>query len=147
MSENNLSTDITAFLASNAIKTQDKEYIASKRFVDKDGKPIPWRLRVVTNDELDAITRRCQKKEFMPKMREYKVVVDKQRLEIEMICAAVVFPNLNDERLQDSYGTIGAEATVRAMLTPGEYSDLANAVTEVAGFQAGMGEQVRTAKN
>lgn len=142
-----MSMDITAFLAGNAIKTEEQEYVASKRFIGKDGKPIPWRLRVLTNDELDDMTRRCKKKEFIPKTREYKVSVDNVKLELEMICASVVYPNLNDANLQDSYGTVGAEATVKAMLTPGEYSDLARAVTEVAGFQMGMNEQVRTAKN
>lgn len=142
-----MSMDITAFLAGNAIKIEEQEYVASKRFIGKDGKPIPWRLRVLTNDELDDMTRRCKKKEFIPKTREYKVSVDNVKLELEMICASVVYPNLNDANLQDSYGTVGAEATVKAMLTPGEYSDLARAVTEVAGFQMGMNEQVRTAKN
>lgn len=139
--------DITAFLAQNAIKTDEREYIASKRFVDKDGNPIPWKLRVVTNDELDTITKQCRKKEFNPKTREYNITVDSSKLDAEMICAAVVYPNLNDVKLQDSYKTIGAEATVKAMLTPGEYTDLVRAVTEVAGFQMGMEEQVKTAKN
>lgn len=148
MSETVVKNDITAFLAGNAIKTEDKEYIASKRFVNKaTGEPIPWLLKVITNDELDAITKRCRKKEFNPKTRETTVTVDNTKMELEMICASVVFPNLNDEALQDSYGTIGAENTVKAMLTPGEYTDLARAVTEVAGFQMGMDEQVKTAKN
>lgn len=140
-------TDMTAFLASNAIQTKDMQYVASKRFRDKDGNPIPWRLHVLTNDELDAITKRCKKKEFLPKTREYKVTVDNAQLELEMICKSVVYPNLNDERLQDSYGTIGAAATVKAMLTPGEYTDLGRAVTEAAGYQMGMNDQVSTAKN
>ena len=139
--------DITAFLAGNAIKTKEQEYVASKRFVDKDGNPIPWKLRVITNDELDAMTKRCRKREYNPKTREYSITTDSTQLELDMICAAVVYPNLNDAKLQDSYGTVGAENTVKAMLTPGEYTDLARAVTEVAGFQMGMEEQVKTAKN
>lgn len=142
-----ITTDITAFLSANAIKTKDVEYVASQRFLGKDGKPIPWRLRVLTNDELDEITKRCKKKEFLPKTREYKTTVDNVKLELEMICASVVYPNLNDEQLQDSYGAIGAEETVKRMLTPGEYTDLARAVTEAAGFQMGMQDQVNVAKN
>lgn len=139
--------DITAFLAGNAIKVDEQEYVASKRFLDKDGNPIPWKLRVVTNDELDAIAKHCRKKEFNPKTREYSFTVDSTKLDLELVCASVVYPNLNDSKLQDSYKTIGAEATVKAMLTPGEYTDLVRAVTEVAGFQMGMEEQVKTAKN
>lgn len=139
--------DITAFLAGNAIKTKEQEYIASKRFVDKEGNPIPWKLRVITNDELDTMTKRCRKKEFNHKTREYNITTDTNQLELDMVCAAVVYPNLNDAKLQDSYNTVGAENTIKAMLTPGEYTDLARAVTEVAGFQMGMEEQVKTAKN
>ena len=139
--------DTTAFLAGNAIKIEEHEYVASKRFVKKNGEPIPWKLRVVSNDELDAMVKRCRKREYNPKTREYRLTVDSEKLDLEMVCASVVFPNLNDVTLQESYGTVGAENTVKAMLTPGEYTDLTRAVTEVAGFQMGMEDQVKTAKN
>ena len=136
-----------AFLKGNAIALKEKEYVASERFVDEQGNPIPWKLRVLGNDEIEAMERRCKKKEFNKNTREYKTTTDQIALATEMVCAAVVFPNLNDADLQASYGTIGAALTVKAMLTPGEYTDLVSAVSEVSGYQMGMAEKISTAKN
>lgn len=139
--------DIKSFFAENVIKPQEREYVASQRFKDKDGNPIPWKLKVIPNKEFEELLSSCRKKEFIPKTRQYELHTDSDKLNAELVCASVVFPNLNDESLQKSYGTIGAEMTVKAMLTPGEYTDLVNAVTEACGFQAGMSDKIKIAKN
>lgn len=139
--------DIKSFFAENAIKTEEKNYVASTRFVDEKGNPIPWKLKVITNTELDEIMASCKHKEYIPKTRDYKIITDTDRLNSELVCKAVVFPNLNDEQLQKSYNTVGAEMTVKAMLTPGEFADLIAAVTEACGFQTGMDDKIKTAKN
>lgn len=139
--------DIKSFFAENAIKTEEISYVASKRFVDAAGNPIPWQLKVIPNTEFESIVNRCKKKEFIPKTRDYKIETDADKLNAELVMASVTFPNLNDESLQKSYGTIGAEETVKAMLTPGEYADLVAAVTEACGFQSGMSDKIKTAKN
>ena len=46
----------------------------------------------------------------------------------------VVFPNLNDAELQNSYGVMGADALLKKMLKPGEYADLLAKVQEINGF-------------
>lgn len=139
--------DLKGFLRENAIAIVDKEYIASDRFIGKDGKPIPWRLKVLANEKIDELTKSCQKKEWLPKTREYRYRTDNVRLALEMICASVVYPCLDSEELQQSYGVVGAQALVQAMLTPGEYNDLAFAVQEVNGFKSDMADKIRAAKN
>ena len=139
--------NMKSFLKSNAIAMEEQEFVVSNRFVDDDGNAIAWKIRVLGNDEIESIERACRKKEFVKGTSEYKYQTDKNKMQAQMICAAVVEPNLNDTELQESYGTIGAEATVKAMLTPGEYTDLANAVAQVAGFQVGMNDKIKTAKN
>ena len=65
-----MAKDFKAFMAENAIKTVNQEYVASKRFVGADGEPIPWELRVVSNKEIEEINKSCKKKEFIPKTRD-----------------------------------------------------------------------------
>ena len=61
--------------------------------------------------------------------------------------ACTVFPNLNDAGLQDSYKVMGAEALLKAMLTPGEYADYLNKVQEICGFDITLQDEVDEAKN
>ena len=127
--------NMKAFLKSNAKAVKDEEYIASERFVDEQGNPIPWKLRILGSDEIEAIERRCKRREFNISNHEYKTAIDKTALATEMVCAAIVFPNLNDADLQASYGTVGASLTVKAMLTPNEYRGLVIAVLKVSGYK------------
>ena len=53
MTEENLQ----AFLLENAIKADEIEYVASPRFVS-GGKPVPWKISPITNDENEALTNR-----------------------------------------------------------------------------------------
>ena len=59
----------------------------------------------------------------------------------------MTYPNLNSEELQNSYNAVGAGELVRLMLTPGEYSDLFQAVMQANNFEAGMDEKIKAVKN
>lgn len=141
--ENNLQ----AFMAENAIPAENVKYPASPRFLDKDNKPLEWELRVLTNDETDEILQSCKKKEFTPGTRDYKIVTDSDKFAVDLVCASVVYPNLNDAVLQNSYHAIGAADLVKKMLTPGEFNDLSYAVQEANGFKVGMADKIKKAKN
>ena len=60
---------------------------------------------------------------------------------------STVYPNLNDATLQDSYGVMGAEDLLKAMLLPGEYANYLNIVQQVNGFNQTFEEKVEEAKN
>ena len=64
-----------------------------------------------------------------------------------MTLAMVVYPDLNDEALQTSYGAIGAEDLLKKMLTPGELADLYLVANEVNDFKVGMNDKIKEAKN
>jgi hypothetical protein len=64
-----------------------------------------------------------------------------------MTAASVAYPNLNDAELQNSYGVMGAEALLEAMLTAGEYITLSGKVAEINGFNESVEELVEEAKN
>lgn len=139
--------NLLAFLAENAIKPACVEYAASKRFKGADGQPALWKITPISNDENKAIADRNRKKSFVPGTRETQVNFDQEQYANDLICACVVYPNLNSEALQSSYNAVGAGELVRLMLTPGEYQDLFQAVLQANDFETGMDEKIKTAKN
>ncbi|MFQ4424072.1 phage portal protein, partial [Clostridioides difficile] len=42
--------DLNAFLSQNAIKVENRKYVASERFIGEDGKPIEWELKAIDSD-------------------------------------------------------------------------------------------------
>ena len=72
---------------------------------------------------------------------------DSQGFNDAMLLESIVYPVLDDMELQDSWGVNDALELVKAMLTPGEYADLLNAVVEAQGFEVGMDEKVKAVKN
>ena len=131
-------TSMSAFLKENALQKKEVEYIASKRFVGADKKPIPWILRPLTNH-----TKNVQVKGT----REYQKETNEKAINMEVTLTSVTTPNLNDEQLQASYGVIGAEALLKEMLTPGELADLMMATLEASDFKVGMANQIKSVKN
>lgn len=141
------SQNLQAFLMQNAIAAPTVEYVASKRFVDANKEPIAWKIQPITNDENDAIVNSCKKKNFVPGSRETQITVDQTAYAVKVIVKCVAFPNLNDATLQDSYQAVGAEDLIQKMLTPGEYNDLFLAVQKANGFETGMDDKIKEAKN
>lgn len=139
--------NLQAFLAENAIKTENIKYVASKRFIDANKNPIEWEIRTITNDEDEAIRNSCKEKSFIPGTREVSIKMNQDKYAAELICACVVYPNLNNAQLQTSYGAVGAQELVKKMLTPGEFTDLFLMVSQANGFEAGMNEKIKKAKN
>ena len=66
----------------------------------------------------------------------------------ENLCAAaVVFPDLQDRKLWESYGAKSSVEVLQKMLTPAEYLRLQKAVMVLNGFQKRKAERRETAKN
>lgn len=138
---------MSAFLRQNAKQITEVEYAASKRFLDKDGDPVLWRLRPLTNLEIEKIMDRNTKNIQVKGTREVRKEYDQAAAQTEMTLASVVYPNLNDEELQQSYEVVGAEELLKTMLTPGELADLHLAVSEASDFDAGMANKIKQVKN
>lgn len=138
---------LSAFFKENKIKRELVEYVASRDFVDAQGDPIPWKLRPLSNEELDKLRDRFTtraKNKMTGKMEER---FDREGFTMEMALTSIVFPELKDERLQNSYDVADAEDVLKAMLSPGELNDLFLAVNEASDFEVGMGEKIKIAKN
>ena len=140
---------LTAFLAKNALKVDNVKFVTSKRFVDETtGKPMEWEIKAITGTEDEAIRKSCAKRVPIPgKKNQYQKETDYDMYLGKLAVACTVFPNLNDQELQDSYKVMGAEALLKTMLTPGEYADYLQEVQEVCGFETDFQDAVNDAKN
>lgn len=140
---------LSFFLKQNVEQEENVKYIASKRFKDEKGNPIEWEIKNITPEEDDSIRKACTKRIPVPGGRkgEYTKDVDTSKYLAVVTVKCVVFPNLNDAGLQDSYGVMGAEQLVKTMLKPGEYIDLVNKVQEVNGYNVTQEDLVEEAKN
>lgn len=138
------------FMLGNALPVENRRVTVSKRFV-REGKPIEWEIRAITNDEDEALrkalTRRVPAPGKAGQRGQYVQEFDGSGYVSALCAACVAYPDLNDAALQDSYKVKDAEALLRAMLTPGELANLAAEVQEHCGFDISMAEKVEEAKN
>ena len=143
-----MSKTLTAFLAQNAKKIDNVEFVASDRFVDPDtGKPMPWEICCITAAENASLRKSCMRTIPVPgKMGQFTQDFDANAYLAKVSVRCTVFPNLNDAELQASYGVMGAEQLITTMLTPAEFEDYSTKVLQVNGFQTGD-EMVADAKN
>ena len=65
----------------------------------------------------------------------------------KLAVACIVYPNLSDAELQNSYHVKCAEDLVKTMLTPGEYVDCVAKVQEICGFDTLLDDEVEAAKH
>ncbi len=141
-------SNLSAFLNQNAVQEENIKYVASKRFVGDEGKPMTWEICTITSDEDEAIRKTCTKKVQIPgKRNQFIPETDYNQYIGKLAARCTVFPNLNDAELQNSYGAMGADALLKKMLKPGEYADYITKVQEVNGFAVSMEELVEEAKN
>lgn len=139
---------LSAFLAENALPVEHIKFAVSPRFVDKDKKPVEWEIKTITGTEDEALRKACAKRVPIPgKRNQYQKETDYDMYLGKLAVACTVFPNLNDKELQDSYKAMGAEALLKAMLTPGDYAAYVEKVQEVCGFSTPIQEEVDEAKN
>lgn len=136
--------DLSAFMSPNAIKVENTKYVVSKRFLGADGQPIEWEIKSISeaeNEQLRAASlRKVPGKKAVQK-------VDEELYNGKLLVACTVFPNLNDEALQNSYGVLGADKLLKKMLTSGEYAYYTGHVLSANGFNIDFEELVDEAKN
>lgn len=112
---------------------QTKEVIVSERFKGEDGKVLPFKIKVIDQDENDRLinastTTRRQKNGQVTK--ELSSTMYSRRL----ILACVVTPDLRDTELCEYYKCIDPLDVPGKMLSSGEYGTLIDAITELNGF-------------
>lgn len=140
-------SDFSVFMMGNAGKTDSVKYVASKRFAS-NGKPVEWEIHPVDGDTDEAIRKDCTKRVPIPGKRgQHTQEIDTDKYVGKLCVACTVYPDLNNAALQDSYGVKSADALLKRMLLPGEYTEYKTKVMEVNGFDVSMEDLVDEAKN
>lgn len=141
-------SNLSAFLAENAVQVENTKHIASKRFIGEDGKPMAWEIGCITSSEDEALRKAATKRIPVPgKRNQFTQDLDVNLYLGRLAAKCTVFPNLDDAELQNSYGVMGADALLKTMLTPGEYADYLLKVQDVNGFDTTFEDEVDEAKN
>lgn len=136
---------LQAFMRESALPVENAQVAVSKRFVDENGEAILWEIKALTPEEDDLIRRSCTVLVSMRGGKQEKF--NQNRYLEEFVTASVVYPNLHDVELQDSYGVKDAKELLKKMLIAGEYLKLTAKAQEISGFNITLEEKVEEAKN
>ena len=130
---------LSAFL--HPVAPEPKEIIISERFVGEDGKPAPFKIRPLTQEENDTLVKRAKRTRTVNGMaQEY---IDSSALSRSIVVAATVEPNFADKELCDAYGVLDPAMVPGKMLLSGEYAKLSQAINDLSGFNSPVEEEAK----
>lgn len=121
--------------------TEEREVVISRRFLDEDGTPVPFKIRALTQEQNDALTARCRRVQTVAGRRqEY---LDTAQLNRELVVAATVEPDFASTEVCEAYGTRIPTQVPGKMLLAGEYDALLKAILDLSGFDTGAEEEAK----
>lgn len=142
-----MDNELKIFFKDNTNVEAVDEVIVSNRWKNSKGEPIKFKIKSITQEENNQITKQCEKKRKDMGGR-YVVETDSKLYCAKLIVASTVFPDFNNADLQNSYGVPGQpEKLVVKMLNPGEYTNLLTAINAINGFNEDINEEIEEAKN
>lgn len=140
---------LALFMKKNKKQRENAFYPATKSIVDEKGNPVLWEIRPITTREDEEIREECIKEiPVSGKRGQFRQKIDINAYLIKQMVAAIVYPNLLDAALQDSYGVKTPEDLLRELVdNPSEFADLGNFIREHSGFETDITEEIEEAKN
>ena len=139
---------LSAFMAENALAVEHIKFPASARFLDEEKNPVQWEIKTISATEDEDLRKSCAKRMPVPgRKNQFQRETDYDMYLGKLAVTCTVFPDLNSAELQNSYHVMGAEALLKAMLTPGEYAGYIQKIQEVCGFDATLQDEVDEVKN
>ncbi|GGG81798.1 MULTISPECIES: phage portal protein [Paenibacillus] len=139
-------SDLSVFFAQNTGAEATEQFVVSERFKDKDGQPVAWELRSMTEAENEECRKSATRK-VKGKNGVYTPETNTDEYLAKLVVNSIHFPELKNAELQKSYGVLGAENLLRKMLRPGEYASLVQRVQDINGFNQSMNDLADDVKN
>lgn len=112
--------------------SEEKEVVISNRFQDESGRPVPFKIRALTQEENDRITKQATRQTKVNGQTVEKL--DSVDFSRRMVVAATIEPDFQAKELCDAYGVLDPLLVPGKMLLSGEYAKLLNAITDLSGF-------------
>lgn len=142
-------SNLSLFLKKNKKVRTNTFYAATKSFVDENGEPLKWEIKPLTTSETEDIRTACTTEVQIPgKPGMYRPKVDSKAYVAKMVVASVVYPDLYNRELQDSYGVKTPEELLKAMVdNPSEYNDFVEFIQNYSGLDKSLDDKVEEAKN
>lgn len=129
-----MTENLNVFFKENNTKIENVEYIVSNRFKDNKGNPIKWKIKILSTSEMNNLrehytTQKLTKGILVP-------TIDNNNYMKAFITKCIVYPNLNDKALQDSYNVYEPYELLEEMLTVGEFNNLVGYITDLHDYNA-----------
>lgn len=141
-------SNFSKFMKANKIQKKNVMHPVTKSLTDENGEPLLWEIKPLTTKENESIRESCTVEiPVKGKPNMFRPKVDMNLYQAKMMVAAIVFPDLHNAELQNSYGVMSAEELIKEMIDdPAEYTDLAVFVQQLSGFKT-LQEDIDEAKN
>ena len=129
-------SDLSLFLKENKKKKENGFFPATKSLCDADGNPLMWEIKPLSTRDDQELRDECMVQKLIPgKNGERQLRFDSQKYLVRMMTACIIFPDLDDKKLQDSYGVKSAEDLIVEMIDdPDEFNEFAGFIQEYSGF-------------
>lgn len=142
--------NLQAFFAQNAEQPTQVEKVISKRFKDAEGNPIPFIFKAIDPARDAELRTQATKKTLITQGKQkgqFRSEFQPARYQNLFTIESIVWPNLKDAALQNSYEVVGEEQLYNEMLTPGEATDAFLAAQEANNYEIDLEDLVEQAKN
>lgn len=140
---------LNRFLKKNKIQRENTTYAVTKTLTDEAGNPLLWEIKPLTTKINETIREDCMVEvPIKGKPNLYRPKLNTSKYIAALMTESIVFPDLYNKELQDSYGVTSPEELIKEMIDdPGEYQEFAAFIQEFNGFEKNLEEKVEEAKN
>lgn len=122
---------LSAFLHPVVVQ-EEKEVVISKRFQDENGKPVPFKIRSVTQEENEKLRKAATR---ISKVNGQRVeTFEPGDYSARLVVLATLEPNFSAKEMCEAYGVLDPLLVPGKMLLGGEYAKLATAINKLSGF-------------
>ena len=137
---------LKSFLRQNVSLTDHEKVQISNRFIDEEtGEPEYWEIRALDSYEVDE----CERKATSVRQigGRWETSTDSSKMALMTMTKAIVYPDLSDKDLQDSYGVTNPEDLLCRMLKPGERMRLIEVCNRLNAYGPDLSDAVEESKN
>lgn len=141
--------NLSLFLKSNKKTRENVMYPATASLCGQNGDVLKWEIRPLTTEETEKLREECTTEvPITGKPGVYRPKVNSNLYVTKLLVSCVVFPDLYNKELQDSYGVKTPEALLKQMIdNPAEYNAFAEYVQNYSGLNESVSDKVDKAKN